>query len=375
MNMDMQFFKNNNTMITRPTLLLNKAICKANIQRMIKKAEKNNTILRPHFKTHQSAHIGSWFKETGIECITVSSVKMAEYFADNGWKDITIAFPANILEWNAINKLAEKININIMVESIESIEFLESKLRSPVGLYIKIDTGYGRSGIIADDFDAIQQLLRKLTDCKQLIFIGFLCHAGHTYHAKSKNEIHEIMTTSREQLLALKTFMASSFPLIQISYGDTPSCSIEEDLSEFDEIRPGCFVFYDEMQTALGASHKSNIAIALAVPVVAKHPERNEIIVHGGAVHLSKDCISNVNGESYFGTAVQLNGLEWDINKEIGQVKKLSQEHGVIQVNDETMSKINIGDVIAILPIHACLTANLMKNYLTTEGEEITMLI
>ncbi len=371
----MQFLKNNNTMITRPTLLLNKAICKANIDRMIQKAKKNNTILRPHFKTHQSAQIGTWFKESGVECITVSSVKMAEYFADNGWKDITIAFPANILEWEAINKLAEKININIVVESIETIEFLESKLSSPVGLYIKIDTGYGRTGIIADDFDAIQPLIRRLTECKQLIFIGFLSHAGHTYHAKSKSEIHEILTTTREQLLALKTFMASYFPLIQISYGDTPSCSIEEDLSEFDEIRPGCFGFYDEMQTALGASHKSDIAIALAVPVVAKHPERNEIIVHGGAVHLSKDYISNANGETYYGTAVRLNGLKWNINQEIGQVIKLSQEHGTIRVSEGIMANLNIGDIIAILPIHACLTANLMKNYLTTEGEEISMLI
>ncbi len=362
-------------MLIRPTLLLDKQKCVANIQKMVKKAEKNNIIFRPHFKTHQSAQIGNWYKEAGVECITVSSVKMAEYFAENGWKDITIAFPANILEWEAINKMAGKININIVVESIETIQFLESKLNNPVGLYVKIDTGYGRTGIPADDFEKIQKILKTLTDCKQLIFIGFLCHAGHTYHAKSKTEIQQILTTAKEQMLALKTFMATNFPLIQLSYGDTPSCSIEEDFSDFDEIRPGCFVFYDEMQNALGACEKEDIAIALAVPVVAKYPERNEIIVHGGAVHLSKDSIQNKDGETYFGTAVALNGLNWDVDNEIGVVKKLSQEHGIIHVSDKTMSSINIGDTIAILPIHACLTANLMKEYLTTDGETLSMMI
>ncbi|MDQ1351629.1 MAG: hypothetical protein QG657_1934, partial [Acidobacteriota bacterium] len=46
---------------------------------------------RPHFKTHQSAQIGQWFREMGVSAITVSSVDMALYFAQHGWTDITIA--------------------------------------------------------------------------------------------------------------------------------------------------------------------------------------------------------------------------------------------------------------------------------------------
>lgn len=362
-------------MITRPTLLLDKKKCLANIQRMVNKAKRHNTLLRPHFKTHQSAEVANWFREFDIHCCTVSSVKMAEYFAHNGWTDITIAFPANILEWEAINKLAEKINLNLVVESAETIQYLEQHLSNPVGVYIKTDTGYGRTGIDAEDYETMQQLLSILKTCKQLIFIGFLCHAGHTYHTMDKDVIENILNVSRQQLLALKTFMANDFPLNQISYGDTPSCSIVEDLSDFDELRPGNFVFYDEMQAHIGSCQRADIAVSLICPVVAKYPSRGEIIVHGGAVHLSKDAIKDSDNHSYYGMAVKFDGQSWDSEEVLGRVSKVSQEHGIVKVDDSIMNQLKIGDLIAILPIHSCLTANLMKGYQLINGETIEMMI
>ncbi|MCT4588948.1 MAG: alanine racemase [Carboxylicivirga sp.] len=360
-------------MLTQPTLLLNKAKCLANIERMANKARNANVVLRPHFKTHQSAEIGNWFKAHEVECITVSSIKMAVYFAQNGWTDITIAFPANIREWSTINELAAKINLNIVVESVETIKFLERHLTAPVGTYIKTDTGYGRTGIDAENYDGIQALLKELKTCKNLIFIGFLCHAGHTYNAGSKEDILQIMETSRQQLLALKTFMANDFPLIQISYGDTPSCSLSANYDGFDEIRPGNFVFYDTMQANLGSCSLDDIAVALACPVVSKHPERQEVVVHGGGVHLSKDYII-IDGQKYFGKAVTLEGNNWNCEQSLGSLAKVSQEHGIIKVPQEKFYQVNVGDMVAVLPVHSCLTANLMKRYLTTDGESIDMM-
>ncbi|MBK3517996.1 alanine racemase [Carboxylicivirga marina] len=360
-------------MLTQPTLLLDKAKCLANIERMATKAKNANVLFRPHFKTHQSAEVGSWFRDYEVECITVSSVKMAVYFANNGWTDITIAFPANILEWSTINKLAGRINLNIVVESIETIQALEKQLSNPVGIYIKTDTGYGRTGVNAENYETMQMLLSKLKTCKNLIFIGFLCHAGHTYNTISNDEVGQIMESSRQQLLALKTFMANDFPLIQLSYGDTPSCSQFDNFEGFDEIRPGNFAFYDNMQAHLGSCHLNDIAVAMACPVVAKHAERLEIIIHGGAVHFSKDQIS-INGKPQFGTVIKLDGLNWDTNHKIGHIAKLSQEHGIIKVPTDQFEQINIGDMLAILPVHSCLTSNLMGEYLTTEGKRISML-
>ena len=70
--------------IIRPTFVIDKEVCLQNIEKMAEKAKAHNLRFRPHFKTHQSAKIGEWFRLFGVDAITVSSVSMAEYFAMNG---------------------------------------------------------------------------------------------------------------------------------------------------------------------------------------------------------------------------------------------------------------------------------------------------
>ena len=87
---------------TKPTLIIHKDKSINNIRNIKQKADKNKIKLRPHFKTHQSLEIGSWYKNLGINKITVSSVSMAKFFSDE-WDDILIAFRINILEIETLN--------------------------------------------------------------------------------------------------------------------------------------------------------------------------------------------------------------------------------------------------------------------------------
>ncbi len=80
-----------------PTLILQSKIAQQNIHKRSPLPEKQMDF-RPHFKTHQSAEIGEWFKAEGIEKCSVSSLAMAQYFANAGWKDICVAIPFNINE-------------------------------------------------------------------------------------------------------------------------------------------------------------------------------------------------------------------------------------------------------------------------------------
>ncbi len=93
--------------INKPTLIINKEIALNNINRIKKKTEKYRLTFRPHFKTHQSAEIGNWFKESNIHSIAVSSLDMANYFANHGWNDITLAVPVNILQIDLINQISK----------------------------------------------------------------------------------------------------------------------------------------------------------------------------------------------------------------------------------------------------------------------------
>ena len=357
--------------ITKPTLILDKEKCLRNIEKMVSKAENNNLTLRPHFKTHQSLIIGDWFKMFGINSITVSSIIMAKYFAENGWNDITVAFPVNIREIAEINKLAQKIKLNILITSDTIIPFLNDNLKSPVGVFIKIDTGYHRAGIAIEETEAIDNLINKIELSTVLSFKGFLTHDGHTYHAKSVEEINDIHNLTINKFSKLKKRYINKYKNLITSIGDTPACSISNNFTDIDEIRPGNFVFYDFMQANLGSCSTNEIAVALACPVVDINAKRNEIVIYGGGVHLSKEFIIDLNNNKNFGLIVEFSNNGWSEPVNDTYVYSLSQEHGIIKTTDNFLRKIKIGDIVGILPVHSCLTANLMKSYITFENIEI----
>ncbi|MBN8571155.1 MAG: alanine racemase [Ignavibacteria bacterium] len=360
--------------ITVPTLLVDKDKCYANIKFMSEKAAKNNLIFRPHFKTHQSLEIANWYREFGIDKITVSSLRMAEYFVSDGWSDITVAFPVNVLEIDRINFLAEKVTLNLLITSHEVVTILNEKLKSKVNFFIKIDTGTHRTGIDAKNKNEISEILSESKKSDKLIFKGFLAHSGHTYKANSAEDIRKIHNEELRILNELKADYIKDYPGIINSVGDTPACSLLDNFEGMDEIRPGNFAFYDLQQWKIGSCALDKIAVAMACPVVSKNNERKEILIYGGGIHFSKEVSALEDGTPYFGYVVKLNEKGWDLPDKKSYIRALSQEHGLIKASYDFYNEIKIGDVVGVLPIHSCMTADCMKKIYTLEGEEINMM-
>lgn len=346
-----------------PTLIIDQRKVSNNIDRMLKKAKNECTIFRPHFKTHQLADIGKLFKIKGVNRITVSSVSMASYFVEHGWNDITIAFPINLLEIKEINQLACNINLNVLVESLYSASIMRNKITRMLGVFIKIDTGYHRTGLLASDPE-IDKIIQLMDSNEQLVFRGFLSHAGNTYKAKSKSEILSIIETNKTTLNILKQKYIVQYPDIIISFGDTPSCSLSDNFTGFGEIRPGNFAYYDIMQYHIGSCSIEEIAVAVACPVVAVQLSRNELVIYGGAVHLSKEFIEPEKSSRLFGYVVNFTDEGWSKPISGAYVSSLSQEHGIIKMTSKDLMQYHPGDIIGVLPVHSCLTANLLgDNY------------
>ena len=359
--------------IRKPTLLLDIEKCKRNIRFMAEKAKKHNVSFRPHFKTHQSKEIGAWFKDVGVSKITVSSLTMAEYFAKD-WNDITVAFPVNILEVDTINKLAKNIRLTLLAESTEVVDFLSKKCINEIGVYIKIDTGNHRTGIDPENYELISSILNKIKRSDKIKFEGFLAHSGHTYICRNGEGIDKIQKDSLNILQKLKHTFHSDFPNLKISVGDTPGCSISKTFNGADEIRPGNFVFYDLTQQAIGSCKSENISVAMACPIVAIQNNRNEIVIYGGGVHFSKEVLEQTGMPPSYGQIVEPSANGWGNIIPNMYVKSLSQEHGIVSVPEKLLNNYRIGDLLYILPVHSCMTANLMKEYTTLNGSKISMM-
>lgn len=356
------------TKATRPTLLLDIDKCKANIQRMAHKAARANVIFRPHFKTHQSRTIGNWYKEFGVDRITCSSLDMASYFSSE-WDDILVAIPVNINAIDQINELASRIKLHLLVESIETVQFLADNLQNPVGIYIEVDTGYGRTGIPSPYVEYIADIAAFISQSGKMSNSGLLDHGGHLYSARGVVEIRQMAIQAQQKFNKLAERILPHYPEMNVSTGDTPSCSVMNTFGSATEIRPGNSCFYDLTQNQIGSCDLFDIAVCMACPIIATYPDRGEVIIHGGGVHFSKDTLTHEEYRIIYGLVVDPE--DWSQTLAGCYVSKLSQEHGTVKVNLPLSYKLKVGDTLYILPVHSCLTSDAMPCYWTTTGEKI----
>ena len=360
--------------IKMPTLVLNPTRAQVNLRRMAAKAAAQGVRFRPHFKTHQSAEIGEWFREEGVTAITVSSMRMATYFAGHGWDDILVAFPVNLREMDAICDLASKVRLGLLVESTQSIERLAAALQTPVDIWIKIDSGMHRAGLDVKDGAGVFALAQAVRHYPQLRLRGLLTHAGQTYHAHSPEEIRRMYAGSVQAMNLLRRELEGRMGVkLEVSAGDTPGCTLCDDLGPVDEIRPGNFIFFDAMMHDLGVCAWEDVAVAVACPVVALHPDRSEAVIYGGSIHLSKEYIE-AEGQVFYGYAAFPTDDGWQPGDPSSRVISLSQEHGVVRLAPADFERLRVGDLLYILPVHSCLVVDALKSYRCLNGREITTL-
>ncbi len=352
--------------IDRPTLVVDRARAERNIARMAAKAEASGVRFRPHFKTHNSIEVGEWFRAAGVTAITVSSVEHAQAFADAGWDDITIAFPLVTRALPAIRDLASRVHLGVLVEGTEGAAALAA-VEPSVNVWVDVDAGYGRSGARWDDANRLAEIGSALARSPQHRLRGVLTHAGNTYHAPDHAAIEAIWAETAVRLAAARDTLAASTGVrgLEISVGDTPGCAVMPRLTGVDEVRPGNFVFFDLQQLALAVCTEEDLALAVACPIVGVYPARGEAVIHGGSVQLSLDTAPGPGDGRNFGRLALVEPSGWRLlPAEAGFVRSLSQEHGVLRCPPEVLAHLRVGDLAFIIPAHACLPANQIRDWL-----------
>lgn len=358
--------------VVKPSLVVNEDRCRNNISVMASKARRLGLKFRPHFKTHQSWAAGRWFRDEGVDAITVSSVDMARYFAHDGWTDITLAIPVNPLQAKQVAELSRQINLNlVVVDSMALQPAIALTEGNPPGVFIKVDAGYGRAGLPCERTEDIVALAQKLSVVDKLDFKGILAHDGHTYQATTLGQIESIRHESNRRMAVASEALSLAGMKAMVSAGDTPSCTRSEHWEGVDEIRPGNFAFYDVQQLMAGNCTTGQMALAVYCPVISVEPQKGKAVIYGGAVHFSKDFAFE-NGERIFGAgfAVKEPGASWPCHLEQlpFRLTALSQEHGILTGAPKQMAQLKPGSLVALFPAHSCLAVAQFKSFLTTSG-------
>jgi len=356
-------------LITRPTLVVDRARAQRNIARMAAMAAASGARFRPHVKTHQSPAIADWYRAVGVNAITVSSVAMAQRFAAHGWRDITIAFPFNPRETPALRSLVEGgMRLGLLVDSIEAVRALDAS-GLEADAWIEVDAGYHRTGVDADDAEALRLLARRILGAApRLRFAGLLTHSGHTYAGRSRDEVLRIHEASVAAIRRSQASLAAAGIDAQISIGDTPGCNVADGFAGIDEIRPGNFVLLDLQQLQTGTCTADDLALAVACPVVARYRDRGSLVVHGGSAHFSRDAADGPDGRPMHGRVAQLGEDGWILADPAARLMSLAQEHGTITGPADILDRHGVGSLVLVVPAHACLACASTRSFVTLDG-------
>jgi D-serine deaminase-like pyridoxal phosphate-dependent protein len=354
--------------VSTPAFLVDRPRLTRNLQRMRTKALSSGVAFRPHVKTHKTVEIGRMQHDGALGPITVSTLAEAEGFAAAGFRDITYAMPIAPEKLGRAAELAARIDrLNLLLDSETAYLAIESFARSndvTFDVFLKVDCGYHRAGVDPESPDSVRLAL-QLARSERIRFQGLLTHAGHSYHARDREEVKRVAAEEAGCLSRFRALLAGEgFHDARRSIGSTPTASVAESFTECEEVRPGNYVFFDAFQATIGSCAMDDVAVSVLTTVVGSYPERGTLIVDAGALALSKDSGPD-HVVPHFGYGIV---CTTDLQPLPMRIAALSQEHGRIEAPH---TNVPVGTKLRILPNHSCLTAAMFPTYHIIEGGKV----
>jgi D-serine deaminase-like pyridoxal phosphate-dependent protein len=349
--------------LSTPALILDRGKLQANLDRMAAAVARHRVPLRPHLKTAKSAAVARLAFGGGTGPITVSTLTEAEYFADHGFDDITLAAALTPAKLDRAGTLARRIRVLTLVTDDVGVAEAIARHVAPFRALVEIDSGERRSGVLADS-PALLEVARALGPKLS----GVLTHGGHSYLMRDLPSMRRVAEEERSAVVAAATRLrAAGLNSPVVSVGSTPTALHAERLEGVTEVRAGVYMFGDLFQAELGSNTHDQMALTVLSSVIGRRPEEGRVVLDAGALALSKDrSTEKTSHDAGF-------GLVWDIDgrPSFGRavIERAYQEHGVVTSDrPASFNELAIGSKVRVAPNHACITAAAYERYFVVDG-------
>ena len=354
-----------------PALIADRQRIEGNARRMREHLRTHDVDLRPHLKTTKCSEIARIAHGGERGPGTVSTLREAEYFLDNGFTDLTYAVCITPNKFRHVTDLMERgLDLKVLVASArmagELVAFASDRA-APVKVMVEVDCGDHRTGFAPDDAELVEAAL-ILDTGDGVEFAGLLTHGGHSYGARSEEDIQQIAEEERGSLLeARERLTEAGIDTPMLSSGSTPTAMLGNNFEDLSEVRPGVYLAGDLFQMQLGTCGFDDIAVTVLSSVIAHDRASGRVVLDAGGLALSKDRSTEHAPVDYgFGLLVREDGTPFE--QEL-VVRGVSQEHGVVTSGQPMpFAELPIGSRVRVLPNHVCMTAASYDRYYVTDG-------
>ncbi|WP_031527870.1 D-TA family PLP-dependent enzyme [Dyadobacter crusticola] len=337
---------NNPDSVISPSLLFYEDRIRNNIRGMISIAGSAERLV-PHVKTHKCAEIVAIQLEHGISKFKCATIAEAEMLANAGAKWILLSYQMVGPNINRLFKLKEAFPY-VVFSSLVDNEKSASQLNEAAldrglkaSVFIDVNNGMNRSGHPIDG--TLLSLYRYLASMSHLEMSGLHVYDGHIRNPEfSERKI--AADTAFNQVLPLIDLVKNDIgrdPMIIA--GGSPSLTVHA-MRENVYLSPGTNVLWDWGYGDRFDGQPFEHAALILTRVVSK-PTAGIV-----TIDLGHKAIAAENPIESRLRILNLSGYT---------LLSQSEEHGVLQVNNEVWESVSIGDVFYAVPYHVCPTVAL----------------
>ncbi|HEV8488411.1 MAG TPA: alanine racemase [Candidatus Limnocylindrales bacterium] len=339
-----------------PTLVIDVDVVEANARRLAGALDARGVRLRPHVKTHKSVRLARLQLGAGAKGITVGNLGEAEVMAAGGIDDIFVAYPvwADGPKAGRLRALHDAVRrFAVGVDSIPGAERLAAAVAGtarPLRVLVEIDPGNGRTGVAPNRAADVALTARSLG----LSIDGVFAFAGHAYRRREAiaGAASDEMATLAGAAAALRR---AGLEAPVVSAGSTPTALLAAG-GEVNEIRAGTYLLGDRQLLALGSVRPDGLAAWVAATVVSTSVP-GQVVVDAGAKSLTKDQPDYLEG--YGLVAAYPDAV----------IDRLFDYHGIVRLPHAAGPRL--GEVVAILPNHACPVVDQFDSFVAIRKGEV----
>ncbi len=358
------------TDLRTPCVLVDHERVERNIDRMQATVDAHGLRLRPHSKTHKSPDLARVQLGRGAVGICCAKLGEAEIFADAGIPDIRLPYPLNPANADRVLRLLDRTHLSFIIDHADVARGWSEALTAAgrtVDVLVKVDVGFHRCGIDPEAPGAADFVVR-VAELPGLRFRGLLSHAGHAYGAGSDSETANVARAEAELLNTLAAQVSDrGISVDEISVGATPTARFSVQQAGITELRPGNYIYFDRTQVVLGSATWDDCALTVLARVVGR-PAPDRVILDCGSKTLSTDQTRGLAGNAGYGTVFK--SLDEPRPDESLTIERLSEEHATVRVSNGAC-KLVPGDLVRVLPNHACVVSNLVDSVWLVSGSEV----
>lgn len=336
-----------------PALLLDWPTAQRNLKRMAAFFRGRACRLRPHFKNHKCPELARRQFEAG-NCVGLTCAKLgeAEVLAARGFNDVLLANqvvgPRKIVR---LVELARRIRIRVAVDDAEQVRAISqaaAAAKVTVGVLVEVDIGMGRCGVPPGR--PALDIVCAIRNMPGIRFDGLQAYEGHVVYVNDFERRAELVRQAMAQAIQTRELLENEgIPVAVVSGGSSSTYQISGQMPGVDEIQAGTYATMDWRYAELAPEFE--IALSVLTRVVSKRPGVAVLDVgsKGAGCEFGPP---RIEGHSHVETSCPL-----------------AEEHCVVR---NAPNAWRVGELVRLLPSHACTTCNLYRQlYVCEEGRVV----